>query len=268
MNRLLWQNIAPAMNVHVASTCINDRYVKDLHTHDFYELFLVESGSGVHLLQGSENKLLPGDLLYVKREHCHNLRGTDLHIINIAFPDAVLQPLMALCPRLQDIYQAAEPVQCRSTPLQRERIHYWSRMLRPQADSVTCIQAMLLDVIRSEADETESANMPAWLAEGLQRISEPPLLSEGMQALVHVTQRSREYIWRMCKQSTQQRPQDLINELRMRYAERQLRLSGDSILSICYDCGLSNISHFYRLFKQHCGVTPKQYRQRYQDAVT
>lgn len=268
MNQMSWQSVAPGRQVHVASPVISDQYNKDLHSHDFYELFLVESGRGLHLLPSGPKELLPGDLVYVADRHEHSLRADSMQIINIAFPASAVQPLFALCPRLNEIYSSATPVHGRSSSLQRERLHYWAQVLRPQSDPATSVQAMLLDLVRAEADDAFPEELPTWLSDALQRMSEPPYLAEGMSALVALCKRSREYIWRTCKKSVQRRPQDLINDLRMAFAERRLRLSSDSILSICYDCGLSNISHFYRLFRAHFGKTPKQYRQQYQESVT
>ena len=268
MNQMSWQSVAPGRQVHVASPVISDQYNKNLHSHDFFELFLVESGQGQHLLPSETNKLLPGDLVFVADRHEHSLRADSMQIINIAFPASAVQPVFAICPRLADIYASQTPLHCRSSSLQRERLHYWAQVLRPQSEPATSVQAMLLDLIRAEADDSYAEQLPPWLADGLQRISEPPYLTEGMSALVAICKRSREYIWRTCKKTVQRRPQDLINDLRMAYAERRLRLSNDNILSICYDCGLSNISHFYRLFQAQFAKTPKQYRQQYQESVT
>lgn len=53
----------------------------------------------------------------------------------------------------------------------------------------------------------------------------------------------------------------------MKDAARQLRMTDHDILNIMYDCGLSNPSHFYKLFKARYGETPRKYRLNQQKLV-
>jgi AraC-like DNA-binding protein len=127
---------------------------------------------------------------------------------------------------------------------------------------------MLLDVMRAGRRHDAQLQAPQWLVQVLDAMAEPPLLGEGLAAMVRLSRRSREYIWRSCKESYGQSPQDLLNELRMAYAERALRISDEPIAHISYSCGYSNISHFYRLFNKSYGQTPARYRRRHQSAIT
>ena len=42
-------------------------------------------------------------------------------------------------------------------------------------------------------------------------------------------------------------------------AQKMLMLTGKSIRDVGFDCGFMNIQHFYRVFKEYAGVTPKQF---------
>jgi AraC family cel operon transcriptional repressor len=53
----------------------------------------------------------------------------------------------------------------------------------------------------------------------------------------------------------------------MVYASRQLEMSSQCILEIAIDCGLSNLSHFYTLFREEFGVTPRAYRMSHSKAA-
>jgi AraC family cel operon transcriptional repressor len=252
----------------VAFTNINNSYVKDLHDHDFYEYFLVVAGTGEHLVPSGPYKITQGDLVFIAAEHRHSIRAQDLDIINIAFPRSVWAPATAISPELTAIFATDEPQCVRTSQAQRERFLYWAHELDPQRDQALAVQAMLFDVLRAGNSAEVETHAPHWLREALDEISRPPFLSEGMSALVEISQRSREYIWRSCRQAYGKSPQELINQMRMHYAEQALRLSNASILHICYDCGLSNVSHFYRMFRKSYGMTPKQYRLSHARAVT
>lgn len=49
-------------------------------------------------------------------------------------------------------------------------------------------------------------------------------------------------------------------------AREQLK-QGHTILTVAYDLGFSDQSHFHRVFKAHTGVTPKQYQQKRKAAI-
>ena len=46
----------------------------------------------------------------------------------------------------------------------------------------------------------------------------------------------------------------------MQYAAMALGSSDQSISGVALDCGIENMSHFYKLFRAHYGVTPRAYR--------
>lgn len=52
-----------------------------------------------------------------------------------------------------------------------------------------------------------------------------------------------------------------VNSFRINKARNLLQSSDLSIKEIAFECGFVNDSHFNRIFKQHVGITPKQFRQ-------
>jgi len=53
---------------------------------------------------------------------------------------------------------------------------------------------------------------------------------------------------------------DLLNEMRLGMATRQLIESNASIARICFNCGFNNVSNFNRIFKKKQGITPSEFR--------
>ena len=57
-----------------------------LHTHDFSELVIVLSGTGIHFTYGDEYRIAPGDVFYIESGFAHGYKETQkLHLYNILF---------------------------------------------------------------------------------------------------------------------------------------------------------------------------------------
>lgn len=65
---------------------------------------------------------------------------------------------------------------------------------------------------------------------------------------------------RLIKQHTGKSFIDLLNEMRLGMATRQLIESKTSIARICFNCGFNNVSNFNRIFKRKQGITPSEFR--------
>lgn len=56
---------------------------------------------------------------------------------------------------------------------------------------------------------------------------------------------------------------DYLKQRRLSAAMIQLRTSGKKVLTICYDCGFSDITYFNRTFRKAIGKTPSEYRKQF-----
>ncbi len=61
-----------------------------------------------------------------------------------------------------------------------------------------------------------------------------------------------------------QTPSDYVNTIRMTHAARALTTDSEAVSDIAADCGIPNMSHFHKLFRAAYGITPLQYRQKFQ----
>ena len=59
--------------------------------------------------------------------------------------------------------------------------------------------------------------------------------------------------------------QEFLIEMRIQKAREMLRTSDEGILDIAEDCGFSNMSNFYRLFRKYTGYAPGDERKRYKE---
>lgn len=70
------------------------------------------------------------------------------------------------------------------------------------------------------------------------------------------------------KRSTGQNFSDLARKLRIAHARRLLERTDLPVSSICYEAGFSNLSNFNRHFRNDLGMTPRQYRRKWEQQGT
>ena len=68
---------------------------------------------------------------------------------------------------------------------------------------------------------------------------------------------------RYFKHHTRKTFSNYVTEIRISHACRLLMEGNYSISEICYQSGFENLSNFYRHFKKHTGLIPKEYKGRF-----
>ncbi|UPK43834.1 helix-turn-helix domain-containing protein [Paenibacillus pabuli] len=86
-----------------------------------------------------------------------------------------------------------------------------------------------------------------------------PMDIESMAAVAH---QSRYHFMRSFKALTGSTPYQYVLNLRVEEATRRLRHTTDSVTTISFGLGFSNVSQFYRAFQRVTGVTPMEYRNQ------
>ena len=86
----------------------------------------------------------------------------------------------------------------------------------------------------------------------------------GREDICRLTGLSKEHVGQLIKQFCKDgNLQTYINRKRIAYAEKLMKDNSNySMEAIAIECGIGNLSTFYRLFKQTYGVAPAEYRQQ------
>ncbi len=87
-----------------------------------------------------------------------------------------------------------------------------------------------------------------------------PINNGQLARLAHMSVRSFERKFLTCFHMT---PQKYLRKLRLQMASRALVYTGQSLAEVASGCGFSDQSHFTRVFRQHFGLTPRQYREQH-----
>jgi AraC family cel operon transcriptional repressor len=264
--------IPPGASYHLASPAtITPTSPRLAHTHDFYEVFYVDGGSGWHLIEGEQRRLLPGMLTLVRESdvHAFSAEGHELRLANLAFAKGDWTSLFRryfadhLDPMQLDARERTRMLNAHDHQHLRRSI---SRMARATRDHAL-LDHYLIDVmwmwLRSADSKVESGMAPGWLLSAVEHLRRPDQLRYGTAALAELAGRSPEHVARAAKRWLGKTPTELLNEARMEHAGHLMVTTGLDILDVANDCGLPNLGHFYRLFGARYGFTPRQYRLRH-----
>ncbi len=265
MRCLRFADLSPrSAGCHVSRNFYHPGHACARHQHDFAEAMWVELGAVRHDTGRSVRLLTAGEVVLVRPHHQHEIRGVEGHvgvIVNIAFPAACLQ-LIEQRYRCAELWgDASEPRVGRLSLADIAALARRIETLRSGPDDDLARDAFittLLDRLRPRLPDPWR-NAPAWLAGPIARCAEPPLLAKGIDGLVRLSKRSRPHIGNAIRTATGDTPAALFNELRLRWAERQLALTDLPISEIAAACGVGR-PHLHRLFADRHGRGPRDYR--------
>ncbi|GIO33563.1 MULTISPECIES: helix-turn-helix domain-containing protein [Paenibacillus] len=247
-----------------------------MHTHDFFELFLILKGSVVHVINGSRQLLEENALVFIRDRdvHCYEqTTGGDCQFINLSFNREVLDDLISFLGEGFPSERLLEPAMPPSTLLSktekeyvRYRLDQLSLIPQEKKPAVKAeVRAILTDLfsryIKAEADPIERTGQPEWFKALCREAKKKEHFTRGTAALVGLSGKSHAYVCRMFRKHLGMSPTQYINELRMSYAENLLLNTDMEIVDISLEIGLDNISYFYDLFKRKHNLTPHRYRQ-------
>jgi AraC family cel operon transcriptional repressor len=266
--------VRPGEAYHFARVELTPANMARYHDHDYHEVFWAIRGRGEHLCNGRTQELRPGVIHLVRPRDRHRVRGSataPLHLVNLAFPSrawaAVRQRYFADEPDWfeQPLARRAWPVEGRA----QATLAHWTERLAEAGRPAVALDGFLMELprLRPALAESNRSPVPDWLEQASRALALPEHFSGGTAAFARLAGRSPSHVARAAVRWLGCTPTDLVNAARMDYSARQLMETNRPILDIALDCGLNNLSHFYALFRQRFGVSPRRYRLRAHSTV-
>lgn len=260
--------IAPDEWFHFARKALDPRPPAFLHTHDYYELFLVERGATRHRINGRLEHLPSGSLAFIRPGDVHGFQAAreGCQIINVMFRTTTADHLQdrygeEVGPRFfwrrgdrPDTYLLSGP--------RIERAVNASLELQTARRSLARIEHFLLTIMTRVVDYAAAMppDTPRWLVAACMAARSPEVFRGGAAGFIAAAGRSHEHVCRQAKKHLGLSPSAYVNRIRMEHAAMQLGASDTAIDDIARDVGIENLSHFYKLFRSHYGNTPRRYR--------
>ena len=254
---------------HFARKTLGAKFPETAHDHDFHEAFLVEQGETLHWINGRIQKLSPGHLAFVRPHDAHAFRASrnlGCRIINVMFRCETASHLVGRYPGefrgryfdwpgpLPEAYELHGP--------RFERAVNVAQELRSAIRSLARIEEFLLTLTNRVVERKTHPNSsaPRWFSAACQAVRNPAVFRGGAAAFVGAAGRSHEHVCRVTRSELGLTPSAFVNQVRIEHAAQLLGQDEMAIQEVALDCGIDNLSHFYRLFRAQYGVTPRQYR--------
>lgn len=268
--KLRAENIFNSLGFHIGETVLANGGRTYMHSHDFYEIFLMEEGEMYHFMNGSRKGMRKGELSFVRPEdeHCFQ-KGSckKVRFVNMAFSEEIFQrakTISGLCfdgPKEIDRTEAHLPV--RLERALESKLSFLARdraSLSAMAQKDLAVSILLDSFLILKGRTQDEGDVPKWLVNACAQIGQSRNYMEGLEKFVELSGKSQEHFTRCMKKYYQVTPTEYLNRLRLEQAALLLETTRDSVLDIMLECGFNNVSHFNQLFKKSYGMTPSRYR--------
>lgn len=260
---------------HIARVNITSKQDLTYHYHDYAELLWVESGTGIHHINGDTVRLSEGDMVMIRPEdrHTFSSSGEGLTIVNIAFSKETLDYFKnRYFPNSSQFfwYEGKEPFMIRIPDRLLKRISSRAEDAMKKPRVLLQQDSLLLFIFRHIVfcDSTEEfKDMPNWLINAINIYNTPDNFAKGIDHFAALCERSKDHVNRVVKHYLDKTLIGLITDIKLQYAIAQLSMTSMPIKEISVNCGYNNLGHFYKIFYDKYRMTPKQYRSINQKIV-
>ncbi len=266
--------IAPGDVFHFVRATVPRGVPRQRQARGAHVLAWVQNGQVVLHLDGGRFAMREGDMVFLRPGDAHGFqgRGEEPLVTAIMIRPEVIADLPERFARLKGQFFWAtgpEPDQASRDIPQMAALSQAALALERGARDPLALQAFLLPVFSDllDARPQVSDGTPDWLVRAVVAAKRPAIFRDGAAGFVRVTGRAHPHVSRTSRKYLGQTPSEYVNGIRMQHAARQLSSTNDPLSEIAESCGITNLSHFHRLFRATHGMTPAQFRARHQRDV-
>jgi len=255
------------------------------HYHNTFEISFITEGSGKRIVADSIEDFQPGDLVFIGQDLPHvwiadkeqrTPSNRTLEMVFLQFTSNVLSPPMLALPEFRNLKRALE--------FSERGIHIVGQTLNDVSEIMLQLPYLksfdrmlhffkMMDIIgKSESNIPLASeeylnkrfrsgnNRIAAIHEYLMNNYREEVNLKRLAGLVNMAEGS---LCRFFKVNMGKTVFEYLNQLRIEFACKLLMDQNLSVLEVCLDSGFNNLSHFNKQFRKVTGVTPTEYRKKY-----
>ena len=252
--------------------------LKSLHSHNYYEYFIVLSGEIIHEINGEKQNLKAGDLIFIRPNDKHRyLTENNKHcsIVNVSFVKEHFERIKAYFDNdiIDTISTADMPpfitLNSQSFSFLRKK-HNMLNLYTSKSIIEAHLKSLLVDIfsyILINYEQQSQYDYKKLLQPALLQMNTPENIEEGLPALLRCSEFSHGHLCRIMKKEFGTTPVKYITDLRLQYAANLLVMTDYDILSISVRLGFSSLSYFITIFKKKYGLPPSKYRSEHKSRI-
>lgn len=250
---------------------VNDNMVKS-HYHEYFELYFLETGERIHMMQDEMYKISPGEFLIFPPYIMHRSFGDE----NMPFKRIVLYfekgEIISeeLCSRIESGLGVYSPDKTACLQIHRLLETILKEEDEPDAFSEEFMHTqlnILLLLIARTLKRPERVEKRDRIGDVIHYIHTNFAKEITLEQLSHEFYISPYYLCREFKKHTNSTIIQYLNVTRIMNAQRRLMETEAKITEISKEMGFSNITHFNRVFKSVTGMSPSGFRKQLKESA-
>ena len=243
------------------------------HSHNFYEVFLMIKGCALHRVNGKEEKISEGQLLFIRDFDIHDYSSVDgsyFEFVNLAFSRETLNSLYDYLGKalpIKKLVNADFPPTAFLSNHEKEKLFFALTNTIQSDNKETVIlktRMLIAEIFTSYFLNFSEKNLeiPLWLEITVEKMKNPNNFILGTERMFELANKSREHTSRSMKRYYNTTVSNFVNDLKLNYSAKLLLSSNLSVIDIAYESGFENISWFYKMFEKKYKITPHKYRKK------
>ncbi len=224
-----------------------------LHRHDGMEIVFVSAGRCSNIVEGGAWNADAGNLFVIPPGLAH--RQIDFGEVGTTYLVFELEPTAPFDPSFRVIETMRDPFV--ATWIDQIDLLYRQKEME---ECNLLLSLLLRRLQRKELAGNASPGLPEPVAVALQHLAGHFAEPVSVPDLAKRCALSASYFNAIFHQHTGHSPMEHVRRLRMAYARRLLIGSRLPVAEVGEQCGIPNPNYFIRLFRQHHGCTPGDYR--------
>lgn len=239
--------------------------VTGLHQHDYYEFTLVLTGRYYQEINGKRVLLERGDFVFIPvgSNHQSFYEFGATRILNVGISKRFFEqhylPLLPFCFVASQVYRA----NCTFLTYIETVIASLNFRGNGLDEFIEVVTFYIINRLRHYREEQVYDDIPQWLKATVEIMHDKTQFGEhALENMVRLSAKSQEYLTRATRRYYSKTPMQIINEIRINFAKKQLEMTNYSVTDIAYEAGYSSPSLFIKTFKKMTSFTPNSYRKR------
>lgn len=239
--------------------------ISGLHQHDYYEFTVVLTGRYYQDINGKRVLLERGDFVFIPLGSHHQsfYEFGATRILNVGISKAFFE--QHYLPLLPPRFVASQVYQIKNEFLTYIESVIASLNFRNGEfnEFLEVVTFYIVNRLRHHRESEVNTDVPVWLKITVEKMHDKARFGDKALAnMILLSGKSQEYLTRATQRHYGKTPMQIINEIRVDFAKKQLEITNYSVTDIAFESGYSSPSMFIKNFKKLTSFTPKHYRKK------